>query len=397
MEGRRARIRCVFLCFIVIQALFQLSSLQNTNSTILQSLNTITITHHQEQQSVGRSLRASPQDDLPASTTTSSISNSQRRDDDTKPNTSSLHRLLSKRHYDVCVVGAGLSGAVIAERYANLLDQTVLVLEKRPHIGGNCFDFMDPEVHLRVSQYGAHLFHTRHERVWDYVQAFAQWTPYEHQVLGLVDNKYVPIPVNIHTVNILLGMNITSETEMDAWLKSEQVQYDHAPQNAEEVALSRVGQRLYEKIFRPYTQKQWARDPSSLGPEVTQRIPVRNNFDGRYFSDPHQALPREGYTNMFEHMLANNARVDVHTEVDHFEVREALNCTRTYYTGPIDAYWAHLGWETLQYQTIDLSTQSGSIQRRHLKKDFVVNLSYAEANLGRIVEFKHFAKSIDIQ
>lgn len=162
---------------------------------------------------------------------------------------------LSTRNIDICIVGAGLSGAVIAERYASQLDKKVLVMEKRNHIGGNCYDFMDEEVGLRVSQYGAHLFHTKHERVWEYVQNFTEWTLYEHKVIGLVDNKYVPIPVNIETVNILFGLNITSVAEMDEWLKKEQVHYDHEPANAEEVALSRVGQRLYDLIFKPYTGK----------------------------------------------------------------------------------------------------------------------------------------------
>lgn len=149
------------------------------------------------------------------------------------------------------------------------LNQSVLVLEKRSHIGGNCYDYIDDETGIRVSMYGAHLFHTKSKRVWSYVQQFSDWEHYKHRVLAFVDGNYVPVPANIETVNKLFGMNISSSLEMDEWLKEEQVIYEQGPQNSEEMALSRVGKRLYEKIFRPYTVKQWGKSPSELGPEVT--------------------------------------------------------------------------------------------------------------------------------
>ena len=128
-----------------------------------------------------------------------------------------------KRAADVCIVGAGLSGAVIAERYANELKQSVLVMEKRDHIGGNCYDYIDEETSIRVSKYGAHLFHTKYKKVWDYVQRFADWIPYEHEVLAYIDKKHVPVPVNIDTVNTLFGLDIKTQAEMDGWLENEQV------------------------------------------------------------------------------------------------------------------------------------------------------------------------------
>ena len=203
--------------------------------------------------------------------------------------------------YDNCIVGAGLSGSVIAEQYATKFGQTSLIIEKRNHIGGNVYDYIDDDTGIRCSLYGAHLFHTRHERVWEYVQQFADWIPYEHSVVGNVNGKIVPIPVTIDTVNTLFDLNIQSTQEMDEWLKNEQVQFKdengniREPVNSEEVALTQVGQRLYDLIFKPYTYKQWAKYPSELGPEVLSRIPVRNNHDGRYFSDPHQALPKDGF------------------------------------------------------------------------------------------------------
>ena len=202
---------------------------------------------------------------------------------------------------------------------------TVLVVEKRNHIGGNCFDYIDEETGIRASQYGAHLFHTKYRKVWDYIQNFGEWTPYEHKVRGIVNDKIVPIPVNIDTVNALFNLTITNSDEMDVWLKKEQIP-SRNPANSEEVALSRVGRRLYELIFKPYTFKQWAKYPQELGPEVLSRIPVRNNFDNRYFSDPIQMLPVNGYTSLFEKMLAN-PNITVRTETDYFRaVKGRIQC-----------------------------------------------------------------------
>ena len=233
------------------------------------------------------------------------------------------------KEYDNCIIGAGLSGSVIAENYATKFGQTSLILEKRDHIGGNCYDYIDEETGIRVSLYGAHLFHTRHERVWEYVQQFTEWVPYEHEVLGKVNGKIVPIPVTIDSVNKLFDLNIQTSEEMDEWMKNERVQFTddegnpREPVNSEEVALSTVGQRLYDLIFKPYTKKQWDKYPAELGPEVLSRIPVRNNRDGRYFNDPHQALPKDGYTGIFEKMLDSD-KITVLTNTDYFEVSSCI-------------------------------------------------------------------------
>ncbi len=287
----------------------------------------------------------------------------------------------------MCVVGSGLSGAVISERYANQMNQRVLVLEKRTHIGGNCYDYIDDQTGIRVNLYGAHLFHTNHRRVWEYIQLFSEWTPYEHHVLAAIDGKHVPVPVNIDTVNSLLGTHIQSSEEMDEWLKSEQVP-SAAPNNSEEMALSRVGKRLYEKLFKPYTIKQWSKTPAQLGPEVLARIPVRNTRDGRYFSDTYQALPRHGYTNMFRNMLAHPL-IEIFTNIDYFDVKNSIWCNRTYFTGPIDAYFAHLGWEKLEYRSLDFQRK---VIRNvdYFQPGSVVNYPSANVNYTRIVEYKHF-------
>jgi len=290
--------------------------------------------------------------------------------------------------FDICVVGAGLSGAVISERYANKLDKTVLIMEKRDHIGGNVFDYIDEETGIRVNKYGAHLFHTRSERVWDYMQTWSKWTKWEHKVLGMAGDKYFPIPVNIETVNVLFDENIQNPKQMDAWLAKEQVSYERDPQNSEEMALSRVGQRLYDIIFKPYTIKQWDKQPSQLGPEVTARIPIRNDFDDRYFSDPYQALPSDGYTAIFERMF-DNSLITVRLNTDYFDVRDKIRCGKTYFTGPVDAYYAHLGWDKLEYRSIDFERQVIR-NTEFFQPAAVVNHPTPEVDYTRIVEYKHF-------
>ena len=291
------------------------------------------------------------------------------------------------KNYDNCVVGAGLSGAVIAERYATLLGQSSLIVEKRDHIGGNCYDYVDDETSIRVSQYGAHLLHTKVERVWEYVHRFGKWTPYEHRVLGNIDGKHVPIPVNIDTVNSLFNLRIKNPKEMDKWLQKERTKYNHKPKDSAEMAQSRVGKRLYEKIFKPFTYKQWAKYPQQLGPEVTAKIPVRNNTDDRYFSDPHQALPSNGYTALFENML-DSPMITTLTNTNYFDVKDKMKCKRLYYTGPIDTYFAHLGLDKLEYRSLRFQREVKK-ETKYYQPAAVVNHPSAKVNYTRIVEYKH--------
>jgi UDP-galactopyranose mutase len=235
----------------------------------------------------------------------------------------------------IVVVGAGLSGAVIAERFANQLGEQVLVLEKRSHSGGNCYDYTCPEG-LLIPMYGPHFFHTKDERIRDYVKRFADWQPYEHRVLSFVDGKHVPVPVNLSTVNLLFGLSL-DETEMKQWLDNNVVSIKE-PLNAEEAALSRVGPVLYEKMFKNYTAKQWDADPRDLDPEV-MRIPVRTSADDLYFDDPFQAIPKKGYTSFVERLLANQ-NIEVRLNTDYFEISNHLPQARmTFFTGRIDQFF----------------------------------------------------------
>jgi UDP-galactopyranose mutase len=302
-------------------------------------------------------------------------------------------------NYDVIIVGAGLSGCVIAERFANLKNKKVLIIEKRNHIGGNCYDYVD-ENGIIVSKYGAHLFHTNDTEVWNYINQFDIWKRWEHKVVGLIDNTIVPIPVNITTVNMLCGQSIQNENEMDEWLKNVQVKYDLI-ENSEQIAKSRVGDILYDKIFKEYTYKQWNKYPSELKPEILARIPVRNNFDDRYFTDKYQALPHKGYTHFFEKLL-DNKNITVILNVDFLDIinndneGNILNKKIIIYTGPIDSYFSDSRQsgsenvlEKLEYRSIDFVVERYK-NMNFYQTNSVVNYPSSNVDFTRIVEYKHF-------
>merc|ERR1711868_290128 len=267
-----------------------------------------------------------------------------------------------KDEYDLIVVGSGLSGAVIAERARSELGLTSLVIDKREHIGGNCYDYIDQHG-IRVSLYGVHIFHTKYPRVEKYVKKFSDWIPYHHRVVGRVKDqndteKIVPIPPNIDTVNILFDANIDTEEDMVRWLDDRRPKSDKLPQNGEEMSISRVGTDLYEKIFKPYTRKQWDKWPSELDASVLARLPYRTNKDDKYFDDYFQALPADGYTAIFEKMLLNNDDITVRLNVDYFQVKEDLPKHKLLvFTGPIDAYFASQGLAKLEYRSIFFETE----------------------------------------
>lgn len=287
--------------------------------------------------------------------------------------------------YDILVVGCGLSGSVVAERLANF-GLKVLIIDKRNHVGGNCYDELDA-TGIRMSKYGAHLFHTNDEEVWKYIQQFSEWTRWDHRVLGYVDGKYVPIPVNINTVNALCATSIKDEVEMEMWLEKVQCKYAEI-RNSEEIACSRVGIELYDKIFKHYTFKQWNKYPDELDSSVLARIPIRNNFDDRYFTDRFQALPVNGYTHFIKRLLSHE-NIDVVLDADFLDVRNRFNFKNTIYTGPVDHYFNDAGYEKLEYRSIEF------IEERYNNTPFfqpnsVINYPGSDVPFTRIVEYKHF-------
>ncbi|OXA89000.1 UDP-galactopyranose mutase [Flavobacterium hercynium] len=291
------------------------------------------------------------------------------------------------KQIDILIIGAGISGSVLAERYASI-GKKVLIIEKRNHIAGNCYDFID-ENNILVSKYGAHLFHTNEEAVWKYVNQFSEWYPWEHKVMARVDDKMVPIPVNITTVNELFSTNITSEQEMKNWLEENRIPFEN-PANGEEAVLNRVGNVLYEKMFKHYTKKQWDKYPAELDASVLNRIPVRYNYDDRYFSDTFQALPKGGYTQLFENIV-KNPNIEILLETDYFDVKEEYTgYEKLFYTGPVDRFFdfKHSLTEKLEYRSINFV--SDTIDAPFFQENSVINYPGTEVDFTRIIEYKHF-------
>lgn len=235
---------------------------------------------------------------------------------------------------EVLVVGAGYAGSVVAERLASAGRQ-VLVIDRRNHVAGNAFDEPDAAGVL-VHRYGPHIFHTRSDEVFGYLSRFTEWLPYQHRVLASVEGKLLPIPINLDTVNRLYGWNL-DEAGLRAHFERVRERRDPV-RTSEDVVVGAVGRDLYEKFFRNYTRKQWGLDPSQLDARITARIPVRTDRDDRYFGDPHQAMPRQGFTRMFERML-HHPRIRVELGVDFSELRDRYRNGLVVYSGPLDAYF----------------------------------------------------------
>src|SRR3954468_392799 len=197
--------------------------------------------------------------------------------------------------FDLLVVGSGFFGLTIAERVATQLDKRVLVVDRRPHIGGNAYSEPEPETGIEVHRYGAHLFHTSNQRVWDYVRQFTEFTGYQHRVFSVSRGQTYPMPINLATIGQFFGRHLSPD-QARALVREHAGEVDpDGVANLEEKAISLIGRPLYETFVRGYTEKQWQTDPRELPAEVISRLPVRYTFDNRYFNDEHEGLPVDGY------------------------------------------------------------------------------------------------------
>jgi UDP-galactopyranose mutase len=282
---------------------------------------------------------------------------------------------------DVLVVGAGFSGAVAAERMASSGKQ-VVIIDRRPHLGGNAFDEYD-QFGVLVHRYGPHIFHTNAERVFEYLSRFTEWRPYEHRVLASVENKLLPIPINRTTINSLYGLAL-DEAGVQRFFEEVRVRREPCV-TSEDVVLSSVGHDLCEKFFRSYTLKQWGLDLSDLSASVAARIPTRTNDDDRYFTDKFQAMPAEGYTKMFERMVDHpNIRVELGT--DFRAARERFKSDMIFYSGPIDEYY-NCCYGPLPYRSLRFAHEHLTGMERYQP---VGTVNYPNVNaFTRITEFKH--------
>jgi UDP-galactopyranose mutase len=258
--------------------------------------------------------------------------------------------------FDYLVVGAGFAGSVMAERLAAGSDKRVLIVDKRPHIGGNAYDEHDDHGIL-VHKYGPHIFHTNSRDIFDYLSRFTEWRPYQHRVRASVDGQLVPIPINLDTVNRLYG---TSYDSFQVQQFYDSVAEPRDPvRTSEDVVVSKVGRQLYEKFFRNYTRKQWGLDPSELDATVIARIPVRTNRDDRYFTDIYQAMPLHGFTRMFARML-DHPNIKIMLNTDYREIKALIPCRETVFTGPIDEFFdfrfGNLPYRSLEFRFNTLNT-----------------------------------------
>ena len=284
--------------------------------------------------------------------------------------------------WDYLIVGAGFAGAVLAERLASQRGASCLVIDRRPHIGGNAYDATDAAGVL-VHRYGPHYFRTNSDRIVAYLSQFTEWHPVEYKILSWTEGRMWPFPINLNTIEQLLGRASTSE-EMAALLAQWRVPIVE-PKNSEEAVLAQVGPRLYEMFFKNYTRKQWRRDPRELDASVCGRIPVRTNRDDRYVSEKFQALPLRGYTAMFEKMLAH-PKIEVRLRCEWREARAQVKYRRLIFTGPVDEYFDHcfgaLGYRTLRFEPETFT------DREFFQPAMQVNYPN-DHDFTRIVEIKH--------
>lgn len=283
--------------------------------------------------------------------------------------------------FDYLIVGAGFAGSVLAERLARGSNKKVLLVDRRPHIGGNAYDCYN-DAGILIHKYGPHIFHTNSREVFEYLSTFTRWRPYEHRVRASVDGQLVPIPINLDTINQLYGLKLTS-LEMENFFASV-AEPREVVRTSEDVVVGRVGRELYEKFFRGYTRKQWGLDPSQLDAMVTARVPVRTNRDDRYFADTYQAMPLRGYTRMFENLLDHD-NIKILLNTDYREIVDLIPYEKMIYTGPVDEFFDYR-YGKLPYRSLKFEHET--VNQEWVQPVAVVN--YPNEHLyTRVTEFKH--------
>ena len=285
--------------------------------------------------------------------------------------------------FDYLIVGAGYAGSVLAERLTSQLGKRVLLIDKRTHVGGNAYDEKDAAGVL-MHRYGPHIFHTNSDEVVGYLSQFTKWRPYEHRVLAAVGGLLVPMPINRTTLNLLYGLDLTTDAQAEAFLASRAEPVEKV-RTSEDVVVSRVGRELYETFFRGYTRKQWGMDPSELDKSVTARVPTRTDDDDRYFTDKFQAMPADGYTAMFQSML-DQPGITLELGVEYEDVRLEAEFDKLIFTGPIDEYFDHR-YGKLPYRS--LAFRHVAMDREWYQPVGTVNYPDEATPYTRISEYKH--------
>ncbi len=293
---------------------------------------------------------------------------------------------------DLLVVGSGLFGLTVAERVASELGKKVVIIDRRSHIGGNAYSEAEPETGIEVHRYGAHLFHTSNETVWEYVNRFATFTNYVHKVYSNYQGEVYPLPINLGTINQFFRAAYGPD-EARALIAEQAGEFDpKTAKNLEEKGISLIGRPLYEAFIRDYTAKQWQTPTTELPAEIISRLPVRYTYDNRYFNDTYEGLPTDGYTAWLERM-ADHPNIEVRLNTDFFDESQPLNKrdivgkVPVVYTGPVDRYFdnveGELAWRTLDFEEEVLPT--GDFQGTS-----VMNYAGSDVPYTRIHEFRHF-------
>lgn len=282
--------------------------------------------------------------------------------------------------YDYLVVGAGFFGAVFAHEAAKK-GKKCLVVDKRSHIGGNCYT--ENVEGIQVHKYGAHIFHTSDRKIWDYVNDLAEFNHYVNCPIANYKGEIYNMPFNMNTFSRLWGVSTPQEAK--AIIEGQKLSVEE-PRNLEEQALSLVGRDIYEKLVKGYTEKQWGRDCTELPAFIIRRLPVRYTYNNNYFSDPYQGIPKGGYTGIFEKLLAG---IEVRLNCDYLSHREELRplAKEVIYTGPIDRYFDYC-CGPLQFRSLRFETEV--LDMDNFQGNAVVNYTDRETPYTRIIEHKHF-------
>lgn len=292
---------------------------------------------------------------------------------------------------DVLIVGAGIFGLTMAERIANGLGKKVLLIDKRNHIGGNCYSEFDETTGIECHKYGAHLFHTSDQTVWDYVNQFTTFTHYIHKVYTTHNHEVFPLPINLSTINQFFHASYTPD-QAKRLIANQAKDAPKVPTNLAEQGISLIGQPLFDAFIKNYTAKQWQTPAEELSPEIIKRLPVRYNYDNRYFNNTYEGLPTNGYEAWFQNMIAAcGDNIEVRLGVDYFDDPELQSFkdqdVLTIYTGPIDRFYDYKFGE-LKWRSIELEKEVLDVD------DFqgcpVMNYADLEPKFTRIHEFKHF-------
>ena len=299
--------------------------------------------------------------------------------------------------FNYLIIGSGFAGSVIAERIAKVLNEKVLIIEKRNHIGGNCYDYRN-EYNIVIHKYGPHLFHTNNKAVFDYLSQFTDWNIYHHRVLAFVDGKKMPIPFNFNSLYCVFPPSFANKLEEK--LLSHFNYNDKVPilelKKIDDKDLQFLAQYIYDKIFVNYTSKQWGKKPEEIDPEVTARVPVFIGRDDRYFNDKYQAIPAEGYSKIFERMLNHqNIKILLNTDFKEvinidFENKKIYFLGQEFkgkliFTGMIDELF-HFKYGYLPYRSLDLRFES--LEKEWFQEAATVNYPN-DFDFTRITEFKH--------